>query len=352
MSKIAVILFNLGGPDNLKSVKPFLFNLFTDENIIRLPWFGRYPLAWLISTLRNKKACDIYKKLGGKSPINQQTYAQSDAVEKVLKEKNTNNQYKIFTAMRYWHPMTHDMITDVQDYDPDYVILLPLYPQLSTTTTKSSFEEWDKQAKKINFNVKTTKICCYPEENGFVSAYADLIQSHLAAIPASTEKVKILFSAHGIPQDCVDDGDPYEEQIKCSVDKIMDKLREKDIPFAHQITYQSKVGPKKWLEPDTESAIETLSEENYTLCIVPIAFVSEHSETLVELDMDYKELAMEKGAKDYIRVPTVATHPDFIKGLADMVLVAENDNPKDCGKKCSKKFTECHKRRFGNTLRF
>lgn len=352
MSKIAVILFNLGGPDNLKSVKPFLFNLFTDENIIRLPWFARYPLAWLISTLRNKKATAIYEKLGGKSPINEQTYAQAEAVEKKLAEKNSDNQYKTFIAMRYWHPLTHDMISDVKDYNPDQVILLPLYPQLSTTTTKSSFEEWDKQAKKNDFHVKTTKICCYPEENGFVSAYADLIKSHLSNISVDNKKVKILFSAHGIPQDCVDDGDPYEEQVKCSVDKIMDKLRSDNLPFEHQITYQSKVGPKKWLEPDTETVIEKLSAENYILCIVPIAFVSEHSETLVELDMDYKELALDLGAEDYIRVPTVGIHQDFITGLADMVLEAEKDQPKDCGKKCSAHLKECHKRRFENNLRF
>ena len=335
MPKIAVILLNLGGPDKIESVRPFLFNLFKDENIIRLPWFARYPLAWIISTLRNKKAKKIYNKIGGKSPINQQTYAQASALKKRLNQKNTVNNYKIFTAMRYWHPLTDEIIKDVRDFEPEHVILLPLYPQLSTTTTKSSFEEWDSQAKKFDFHVKTTKICCYPEEEGFTSAYADLIVSHLKNVNKN-DNVKILFSAHGIPQDCVDDGDPYQEQVKCSVDKIMDKLRAEKVSFEHQITYQSKVGPKKWLEPDTETVIEHLSAENYTICIVPIAFVSEHSETLVELDMDYKVLAFEKGAKDYIRIPTVTTHASFIEGLANMVIEANNDNPKDCGKNCGK----------------
>jgi ferrochelatase len=352
--KIAVILFNLGGPDNMQAVKPFLFNLFKDKNIIPLPAIVRYPLGWLISTLRHKKAQKIYEKLGGKSPINPQTYAQAQALEAYLQNNNQQNyEYKTFMCMRYWHPMSDEVIQNVKDYAPDKIILLPLYPQMSTSTTQSSFEEWDLWAKRHDLNIPTTKICCYPENDGFCQAYADLICDHLKDYSPENPDIEILFSAHGIPQDFVDKfGDPYQSHVHESVDKIVGILSKKNIHFPHQICYQSKVGPKKWLLPNTEDIITQQSQKNKILCIVPIAFISEHSETLVELDMDYKDLAQEQGAKDYIRIPAVGLHQEFIAGLGDMVKKSLFIPESGQKKHCSKEFCACMRQKKENILRF
>lgn len=351
--KIAVILFNLGGPDTISAVKPFLFNLFKDKNIIPLPSIFRYPLAFLISRLRYKKSAEIYKKLGGQSPLYPQTYAQGEALTEEL-QKNTDKNYKVFIAMRYWHPFTSKSVEDVQKFNPDKIILLPLYPQFSTTTTGSSLEEWDVWTKKLNLKKPTVTLCCYPDNHNFVKAHGDLILERLTPHASSSKDMILLFSAHGIPQECVDKGDPYQEHITQSVHHIVDYLKSKNIDYDFQITYQSKVGPKKWLLPNTEDVIKDLSLQNKSLCVVPIAFVSEHSETLVELDMDYQVLALEKGAKHYIRVPTLSSDKTFIMALSTMIIQASVDNPVESKKICSQKFTQCAKKKSSHPciLRF
>ena len=341
--KIAVILLNLGGPDKISAVKPFLFNLFKDKNIIPLPTFLRYPLAFLISRLRYKKSAQIYQKLGGKSPIYPQTYAQAQALTQEL-QKNTDKNYKVFFAMRYWHPFTSEVILDVKKFNPDKIILLPLYPQFSTTTTQSSFEEWDLWTKKLELDKPTVKICCYPDNHDFIAAHGELIVEYCKAYSFPQDMI-FIFSAHGIPQECVDKGDPYEEHITRCVHNIIDYLKTKNIHCQFIITYQSKVGPKKWLLPNTEDIITDLSSQNKSLCVIPIAFVSEHSETLVELDMDYQKLALEKGAKQYIRIPTLSVHKTFIFALSTMIQKASVDNPVDNGKICSQNFTQCAKKK-------
>lgn len=335
--RIAVILLNLGGPDCLKSVKPFLFNLFSDKNIIPLPAIIRYPLAWLISRLRHKKAQKIYSQIGGKSPIFEETIKQKRALEQVFTQFYPQADFKLFIAMRYWYPRMENVLDELQKEAVDKVILLPLYPQFSTTTTKSSFEEWDILAKNKNIAFETKKICCYPENDGFILGYAGLIEKELKK---SSEIFEIIFSAHGIPQDCIDKGDPYEEHVQKSVDKIVDYLRKKYSNFNSHISYQSKVGPKKWLLPNTEEVITKLSEQKKNLMIVPIAFVSEHSETLVELDIDYRNIALEKGASSYIRIKAVAIEEIFIKELAKLVMQV-SDGEK-IHKICSEKFCECY----------
>ena len=306
--KKAVILFNLGGPDSIDNVELFLFNLFNDKRIINLPQPIRFLLAWFIAKKRTPIAKQIYNHIGGKSPIVEQSIAQAVAVEKELKQ---HGNYKTFVAMRYWHPNVEDIIAALIEYGPDKIILLPLYPQFSTTTTLSFFELWATSIKKTSLSsVPTKEIISYPTEEFFIKAHIELIQKHFK------KDHIILFSAHGIPQKLVDNGDVYANEVKQTVDAIINGLNNEDIKF--DICYQSKVGRLKWLEPSTEDLIIKYGKEKKKVIIVPISFVSEHSETLVELDIEYKELAMESGIQGYIRVPALEAHPLFIKGLANL----------------------------------
>lgn len=321
MKKVAVVLFNLGGPTSLEGVKPFLFNLFKDKNIINLPGIVRYPLAWLISTLRTKKAQGIYAQLGGKSPLNENTQKQCAALENAL--SHAGIKAKVFMCMRYAPPMTDVVAKDVLAYNPDEIVLLPLYPQYSTTTTKSSMEAWCEAFKG---KIKTHSLCCYPHNDGFIQAYQDMILEHLQSIPIKNN-IKLLFSAHGLPQDIVDAGDPYAFQVEASTKAIMAHEKFKDIPY--QICYQSKVGPKKWLTPSLDDAIQACAAEKVGAVVVPVSFVSDHSETLVELDIQYKEVADELKLPHYSRIMAVGDHPKFISGLAHMVqgmLIGEKMN--------------------------
>ena len=315
MKKVAVVLFNLGGPTSLKGVKPFLFNLFKDPDIIRLPNPLRFFLAWLISTLRRKKAENIYAQLGGKSPLNDNTQKQVDALEAKLLDAGVHA--KVFMCMRYAPPMTDDVLKAVAEYQPDEIVLLPLYPQFSTTTVKSSLLEWKKACLEKNFHVKTHSFCCFPGENGFIEAYRELLVEHLSHISKEIP-IKILFSAHGIPEDIVKEGDPYPFHARISMDTVMDHDLLKK--YEYDLCYQSKVGPKKWTGPSLTEAMEVARNEKKGVVIVPISFVSDHSETLVELDIQYKEYAKEMNLVRYSRIFTVSDHPIFIEGLCQMVL--------------------------------
>ncbi len=314
MAKKAVVLFNLGGPDGPAAVEPFLFNLFYDPAIIRLPTPLRWLVAKLISRRRAPVAQEIYAFLGGSSPILPQTKAQAEALENKLNEGGTDS-YKTFICMRYWHPFAADVAQEVKNWAPDDVILLPLYPQFSSTTSASSIKEWQEAAKKIGLDTPTAGLCCYPTIAGLISAYADLIAPKLAEV--SGKPARLLFSAHGLPQKIVDQGDPYQWQVERTAEKVVEKLGLENLDW--KVCYQSRVGPMKWLEPSTETEIHRAGEEGISLVIVPIAFVSEHSETLVELDIEYAKLAKEVGVDEYHRVNTVGIHADFITGLAAMV---------------------------------
>jgi len=328
LARKAVVLFNLGGPDQLASVEPFLFNLFNDPAIIRLPAPLRFFIAKVISKRRGPIARDIYKNMGGRSPLLDQTNDQAVALEKSLGD--LPDEYKIFVCMRYWHPRASEIVKTVKEFDPDEVILLPLYPQFSTTTTASSAEEWGKIAKKVGLEANTTSFCCYPAEDGFASAYADLISEKLEQINGAIPK--LLFSAHGLPKKIVDAGDPYPWQVERSVDAILKKLGRDDLEY--QICYQSRVGPVEWIGPDTEEEIKKAGAKGKSLLVIPVAFVSEHSETLVELDLEYAEVAKENGVPAYYRVPTVTTHPKFIEGLGNLVKNRHDGGMKSaCGNK-------------------
>ncbi|CAO5675088.1 MAG: Ferrochelatase [Holosporales bacterium] len=315
--KVSIVLLNLGGPDSLENVRPFLFNLFKDKAIIDLPFFIRYPLAFLISTLRTKKAKRIYAKMGGRSPLLKHTQDQADALQNALNAATTDS-YKVHICMRYFAPSADHIVKEMEEFKPDSIILLPLYPQYSTTTTKSSLQDIRKYIKKSPHlkHVTIKDVLQYCDHPKFIEAHVALIKETLSS-KVDLKNVVILFSAHGIPEDCViKKNDPYPIQIETSVRSIMEYFP----GVNHILCYQSKVGPKKWLSPNTDEEIIKYATSKKTLVVVPIAFVSDHSETLVELDMDYKELAMHHGAKDYIRVPSLNDHPIFIDALKDIAL--------------------------------
>lgn len=317
MSRTAIVLFNLGGPDSLEAVRPFLFNLFNDPAIIRVPSLLRSMLAALISRRRAPVAREIYAKMGDRSPILPNTEAQAQALERALQ-----GDVKAFIAMRYWHPMTRETVKAVKAYAPTQVILLPLYPQFSTTTTASSYQLWGEEARRQGLTAPTRLICCYPTEPGFVAAAADLVRQGVqrAVAEAPAAKPLVVLSAHGLPRKIVDDGDPYVAQVEAGAAAIAGQLGLK--PEDWVVAYQSRVGPLEWVQPATDAVILQAAKDQRALVIFPIAFVSEHSETLVELDIEYRHLAEANGAAAYVRVPAVGTHPAFIAGLANLVSAA------------------------------
>ena len=341
MTKTAVVLFNLGGPDSLKAVKPFLFNLFSDPAIIDLPQPFRYLLALFISTLRNKKAQGIYAHMGGKSPILEQTIVQAEALEKRLKEKGNGDEYKVFICMRHWHPMSEVVVKKVKAYAPDQILLLPLYPQFSTTTTGSSFANWHEVAEKNQLTVPTTSICCYPADRGFVAAHVKLIKE-MYWKASELGKPRILFSAHGLPEKIIAAGDPYQWQVEKSVSTIVQILAIDNLDYT--ICYQSRVGRLEWIGPSTEEEILSAGNDRVPVLVVPIAFVSEHSETLVELDIDYAKFAKEHHVPSYWRVPALGAEPFFIEMLSDLCLGNNKDGQTYSAVKdriCPRNFDKC-----------
>ncbi|KJV41379.1 ferrochelatase [Brevundimonas sp. KM4] len=316
--RIAVVLFNLGGPDDQASVKPFLFNLFNDPAIIGLPGIFRTPLAKLIASRRETSAQANYALMGGGSPLLPETRRQAEALQAVLGARLGGDEVKVFIAMRYWHPLTEETAAEVAAFGPDEVVLLPLYPQFSTTTTESSLKAWN--AAYAGPGVSRA-VCCYPAATGWVEAQAKAIGEKLDE--AVGQPVRVLFSAHGIPETLVTGkGDPYQEQIETTVAAVVAAIEAQRGPIDHAICYQSRVGPMKWLGPSTPEAIETAAKDGVGVVVTPIAFVSEHIETLVELDIEYGELAHEKGASPYLRAPAVGIAPLFIDALADAAVDA------------------------------
>ena len=304
--KKAVILFNLGGPDKLENVEPFLFNLFNDPAILNLPKFLRYPLAKLIANRRAPTAKKIYKELGGSSPILSLTKEQSSALELKLNQDDVLSEYRCFIVMRCWHPRAENVVKEVINYNPDEVILMPLYPQYSAATSGSSIKEWKDICFKNNFKIKTSTICCYPTDENFIQAHKNEIMKKIENL----KNFKLIFSAHGLPEKNIKKGDPYQWQVEQSVNKIVKLLDFEDLDWV--LSYQSRVGPLKWIGPSTEDIIVENSKLGKHIVLVPVAFVSEHSETLVELDIEYKELADKNGCKDYSRVPALGVNEYYI----------------------------------------
>jgi protoporphyrin/coproporphyrin ferrochelatase len=310
--KVAVVVFNLGGPDSPDAVRPFLFNLFNDPAIITYPALFRTPLAALISTTRTKTAQANYAHMGGSSPLLPETQAQAAALTTALAGRLDGAEARVFIAMRYWRPTTADAARDVAAWAPDEVVLLPLYPQYSTTTTGSSLKAW-KAAYRGPGRVHA--VCCYPTLEGLAAAHAARIETAWRD-GGSPQPIRLLFSAHGLPEKIVAGGDPYQAQIEATAAAVMAKL---GAGWDWQVCYQSRVGPMKWLGPSTPEALAKAAIDGKGVLVCPIAFVSEHVETLVELDIDFAKLAAEMGIETYIRVPALGMEPAFIDGLAESV---------------------------------
>ncbi len=337
--RVAVVLFNLGGPASLEAVEPFLFNLFNDAAIIRVPQPFRWLLAKLISKRRTPQAREIYAKMGGSSPILGQTYNQAAELRTAL--AGSGFTCETFVAMRYTAPRASDIAEQVRRFRPNKIVLLPLYPQYSTTTARSSLREWTRLARALKIEAPASTVCCYPTNAGFITAQAELIKETLAQLPPNV-RFRLLLSAHGLPERVVAGGDPYQAQVEQTAKALVTALERPDLDW--RVTYQSRVGPLKWIGPATDDEIKRAGSEGLAVVIAPIAFVSEHSETLVELDMEYAHLAAESGVQHYLRAPTVGTHPAFIKGLAKLVreaLPAAGTRPDGGIRMCPGRCGEC-----------
>ena len=337
--KKAVILFNLGGPDKLESVEPFLCNLFNDPAILNLPGIIRYPLAKFIANRRAPITKRIYEELGGSSPILKLTIDQSEKLEKKLNQNNSLDEYKCFIVMRCWHPRAKKVVNEVISFNPEEIILLPLYPQFSASTSASSIKEWENICKINNYKIKTSTICCYPTDKNFIKAHAVEINKKINGI----NNYKLIFSAHGLPEKNIKKGDPYQWQVEQTVNEIVKYLNIQNLDWI--LSYQSRVGPLKWIGPSTDNVIIKNSKLGKQLIIVPVAFVSEHSETLVELDIEYKKLALDNGCIKYIRVPALGVNDTFIESLSNLII--NKDENQFNGKifppinKCPSNFIKC-----------
>jgi protoporphyrin/coproporphyrin ferrochelatase len=338
MSKCAVVLFNLGGPDAPAAVRPFLFNLFNDAAIITLPQPLRGLIAWLIAWRRAPIARAIYDRIGGSSPLLANTEAQARALETLLGEG-----YRVFVAMRYWSPYSRAAAEAMKEWGAEEIVLLPLYPQFSTTTTGSSLAAWHRAARAAGLAVPTHALCCYPDEAGFVATLAAGIRDALSRWPQG-ERVRVLLSAHGLPEKIVAAGDPYRWQVERTAASLRAALGRSEIETV--VCYQSRVGPLAWIGPATDAEIRRAGGEGVGLIVAPIAFVSEHSETLVELDIEYRHLATAAGVPRYVRVPTAGAAPAFIAGLAGLVRQARRRAdaapcPGDGRRLCPPRFAGC-----------
>ena len=311
--RLAIVLFNLGGPDAPEAIKPFLLNLFRDPAILRVPFFIRPFLARYIAGKRVKPATANYAILGGRSPLLELTRQQAAA----LQAEYGGDDVRCFIAMRYWHPFARQTAAEVKQFAPDQILLLPLYPHYSTTTTGSSLSDWHEAAASVGLVAETTTLCCWPSEPAVIAALAVLIRTtwqRAEAEMAGRAKLRLLFSAHGLPETIVRRGDPYQFQIEQTAAALVGALAIPDLDW--RICYQSRATPQKWLDPSTDAEVAQAGRDGVAVVVVPIAFVSEHSETLVELDVEYRDLARRDGVPGYFRVPAPNADPAFIAALA------------------------------------
>ena len=327
MSRVGVLLLNLGGPERIQDVGPFLYNLFSDPEIIRLPIPAlQKPLAWLISTLRSNKSQEAYRSIGGGSPLRRITDQQARELQSRLRQQGVDAT--TYVAMRYWHPFTESAVADLKADGIEEVVVLPLYPHFSISTSGSSFRELQRlrQADEGFQRLPIRCIRSWYDHPGYVRAMTELIAEQINASDVP-EEAHVFFSAHGVPKSYVEDaGDPYQQEIEACSALIMTELATllgHENP--HTLAYQSRVGPVEWLKPYTEEALEELGKKaTRDLVVVPISFVSEHIETLEEIDIEYRELATESGVVNFRRVRALDTYPRFIEGLADLVTTSLN----------------------------
>lgn len=325
--RVAVVLFSLGAPDGPAAIRPFLMNLFRDPAILRVPFFIRPFLARLIASRRVAPATENYALLGGKSPLLELTQRQADALEAALQRDGL--EARCIIAMRYWHPFAAEAVQQVAAFKPDRVLLLPLYPQFSTTTVGSSVADWQAEASKAGLAVDTTTLCCWHLDPGYLEASASIIAPSLARARAeAVAPVRVLFSAHGLPEVIVKKGDPYQSHVEKNAAALAERLGLAEGEWA--ICYQSRATPQQWLTPSTEEEIERAAHDRVALLVVPIAFVSDHSETLVELDVEYRDVAAKLGVPGYYRAPVQNSDPGFIAALASLARQALGTGPGLC----------------------
>lgn len=344
--RVAVVLFNLGGPDAPEAVRPFLVNLFTDPAILRVPGFVRPLLGRLIAWKRFKAAQENYAIIGGKSPLRELTDEQARALEARLNAEKAGSEYRCFVAMRYWHPFSDETARNVKQWGADEVLLIPLYPQYSSTTTGSSITAWNDACAEIGLSLPTSTLCCFHSDAGFAQATARLVEEAYAKARAELPedvKLRVLFSAHGLPERIIKAGDPYQWQVEQTMDAVIGAM---DMPgLDHIVCYQSRVTPQKWIGPSTEDEILRAANEKVAVLICPIDFVSEHSETLVELDVEYRHIAEQRGIPGYFRVPAQNADAAFIDALADLTRRTQHSARTLCSfagaRQCPRQHTDC-----------
>lgn len=337
--RLAIVVFSLGGPDSPAAVRPFLFNLFNDRYIIPLPQPVRWLIARTISGLRAKKSRGYYARLGGKSVLLPETEAQADALQAAAAPHA--KVVRTFVYMRYWHPMAPEVVGQLKDFAPTRIVVVPLYPQYSTTTTGTSVATLRREAARQNFTTPMEVICCFPTASGFVAPMIAQIRSAYDGI-AGPKKPRILLTAHGLPEKTIASGDPYQWQVEQTAAAVVAGLGIPDLDYA--ICYQSRVGPAKWIGPSTEAEIERAGADGVPLVVAPISFVSEHVETLVELDETMRDLAKDCGVPEYQRVAAVRTNPAFVQTLAGFIdfLKGRKTPCSDSGARiCPAKFGAC-----------
>jgi ferrochelatase len=325
--RVGIVLFQLGGPDTLEAIEPFLFNLFCDPDIIDFPFarLGRKPLAKLISTTRAKKVQHHYSVIGGGSPIRRFTEQQAHALESELRDSGLDAH--CFLAMRYWHPFTSEAIEQLRAAECDEIVLLPLYPQYSSTTTGSSLNEW---RRRYQDDVPVQRVEPFYRNDLYLDAIVEKIENALARFPAP-ETAELVFSAHSVPVAVIEKGDPYQRQIEETVELVM---RRGGWLNRYRLCYQSKVGASKWLQPSLRTTIRNLAAERIReVCVVPISFVSDHVETLGEIDHEAREMATALGIERFEMTAGLNDSPTFIAALAELVMGALGF---DVGRECEK----------------
>ncbi len=313
--QVAVVLFQLGGPDTLEAIEPFLYNLFSDPDIIDFPFarLGRRPLAKLISTTRARKVEHHYAVIGGGSPIRRFTEQQARALEAHLQAEGV--PARCFVAMRYWHPLIAETVMELERERWDSIVLLPLYPQYSSTTTGSSLNEWARRYHQNGTAVSTVRE--FHTHASYLDALVERVEETLTRFP-DPEQAVLVFSAHSVPLSVIERGDPYQRQIEETVRRVMERGGWKN---PHRLCYQSKVGASRWLQPSLRETIRQLVEKkSAAVCVVPISFVSDHVETLGEIDHEAREQAARLGMAQFEMVPGLNDSPRFIAALGELVM--------------------------------
>jgi ferrochelatase len=316
--KLGVVLFQLGGPDSLDTIEPFLYNLFCDPDIIDFPFarIARQPLARLISSTRVRHVRHHYAEIGGRSPILEFTRRQAQALEAELRR---DLDARVVVAMRYWHPFTAEAITELEAHAPEEVVLLPLYPQYSRTTTGSSLNEWKRRFHPNGWSPRVHTITEFHEDADYIDALVESIHESLAAFDNPAD-VDMVFSAHSVPMSVIEAGDPYQRHIERTVELAWQQGR---WPGRRRLCYQSKVGASKWLQPSMHATLKRVAAEGGRhVLVIPVSFVSDHVETLHEIDIEHRAQALELGIQEYRMVPGLNDAPRFIGVLAKLVRAA------------------------------